>query len=341
MKLKLISIILIIVASILLSASIVLAISNPDDIDFGSGDTAQYLVFENVNEDGDMLFVAEGLVEYASEPTDYDASESFIFEVLNEDGDETLISRALEAYGNRPISIYQNPQQVTDLGLVSETQYIIRISGNPLVFASMTGNSVNATLTAADYIDQSIGADSDVPTDNNLRNFCINVAENIEDYDSPVNDYLITIQGYQYLTSEGADIFVEGIPNLYNFCPILFQYGAEAMESDEPESTGTYALTLTPLNKWGQLTADGLTNIGVFLGINQALAGSVVLFLAAIALAVYTYKQTGSGIATTVLVAAAPFIGGFLGLMPMALAFIFVIVIITLMGYYFLSRGAL
>jgi hypothetical protein len=341
MKRKLLSLFTIAFIFTLLVSSPVYAIANPDDIAFGSGTTSQYAVFKNVDETGDWLILAEGLVEYTVTPTDYTASEAYLFEILGTDGVTTLFSKALNAWGNRPISIYLTAAQVTAAGLVSGSAYVLRISGNPLVFPSLTGNSVIATLTAADYIDQSVGATSDSPTDNSLRNFCILVAENIEAYDTPVSSYLDEIQGYSYLTNSGADIFIEGIPNLYNFCPILFQYGAERVNADVPSSTGSYAAVLTPLDKWGVTVANGLTNIGVYLGINQALAGSVVLFVLVAMLAVYIYNKTQSGLASLVMVASTPFIGGFLGLMPIALAFIFTIVIIILMGYYFFSRGAL
>ncbi len=317
------------------------AISNPDSISFGTDNTTQYAVFENVNETGDILFIAEGFVYYATEPTDYDANEAFLFQVLDTDNTTVLISRPINDYGDRPISIYQSATQVTALGLVGGTGYVLRICGSPSIFPTLTGNSVSATLTVDDYIDQSIGKDSVTPTDNELRNFCILMAQDIQDYDTPTSDYITPIQGYNYLTTTGGQIFVEGIPNLYNFCPILFQYGASKVEGDEPESTGTYASVLSPLNKWGTTTANGLTNIGVYLGINQALAGSVVLFILVILLAVYIYNKTQSGVTVLLMVSATPFLGGFLGLMPIALAFVFTILIAVLMAYYFFSRGTL
>lgn len=322
-------------------AGIALAISNPDSISFGTDNTTSYKVFENVNETGDMLFVAEGFVYYATEPTDYNANEAFLFQLVDTDNTTILIARPINDYGDRPISIYQDADQVDALGLVSGTGYVLRLCGNPSIFPTLTGNSVSVTLTEEDYVDQSVGKDSVTPTDNDLRNFCILMAQDIQDYDVPTSDYVTPIQGYNYLTTTGGQIFIEGIPNLYNICPILFQYGSQVVSGDEPESTGSYAAVLTPLNKWGETTANGLTNIGVFLGINQALAGSVVLFLLVILLAVYVYNKTQSGITVLLMVASTPFLGGYLGLMPMALAFIFVIMIAILMGYYFFSRGAL
>lgn len=329
------------ILALLIISSMALAIANPDGIAFTSAVTPRYKVFEDVAETGDMLFVAEGYVDYTVEPTDYTASEAFLFEVLNTTGNVTLLSRPLQAYGNRPISIYQSASQVTSANLTSGAAYILRISGNPLVFTSPTGNSVNVTLADSDWIDQGLGADSEPPSDNNLRNFLIQVMEDVEDNDVPTTDYLITSNGYRYVQDEGISILIEAIPSILTICPVLFNAGSIPMDADNPESTGAYAATITPIQKWGQLTADGLTNIGVFLGVNQQLAGSVVLFIMAIALSVYAYRKTQSGVTVLLLVSSAPSIGGYLGLMPMALAFIFVMVIVILMGFYFFGRSAL
>lgn len=313
----------------------VLAISNPDSISFGTG-APSYKAFENCLETGDMLFVAEGYVYYAVEPTDYDADEAFIFEVLDTDN-STLLSTPITDYGDRPISVYQSANACATKGLVSGTGYKYRISGNPIIFATMSGNSVNVTLTAGDWIDQSVATDEANP----LRNYIIGMAQTIEDNDTPTDDYLTWVSGQRYLTSAGANIFLNGIPGLFQLCPTAFQYSIENLEGDAPESTGSYALTLTPELKWGTTTANGLTSIGVFLGINQALAGSVVLFALAIALAVYLYSRTQSGILSLLVVSGTPLFGAYLGLMPLALAFILVIFIAILLGYFFFSRGAL
>jgi len=225
----------------------------------------------------------------------------------------------------------------------------LRITPNPLLLGTEFGgggaiegtNQITVYLTPADYIDQELGADSSPPNDNELRNGMIAMANNIEVYDTPVDDYLIYVHGYRYLTVAGGDIFIECVPYLPVMCPVLFQVGLEAMTSEPPESTGTYALTLTPAQKWGDTVANGLTNLGLYIGINQALAGSVVLFALAIALAIYIYSRTQSGVSVLLITAAVPFIGAYLGLMPLALAFIFVIIVIALLGYYFFSRGAL
>jgi hypothetical protein len=276
-------------------------------------------------------------------PGGYSAEQAFLFDLLDTAGTSTLASIPLSSYGDRPIGIYLSASRVTTLGLVVGSPYKIRISGNPLIFATPTGNTVIKTLTAGDYEDQQLGVDSGVPTNNVLRSFLIVMAQNIEDYDNPssVNAYVVESQGYNYITEVGGNIFIAGIPGLDTMCPILFQNSAEALQGDEQENTGTYASSLNPAGKWGTVAATGLTNLGVYLGLNQALAGSLVLFVVVIMLAVFVYQKTQSGVTVLLMVSATPFIGAYLGLMPIALAFIFVIIIVVLLGYFFFSRGAL
>lgn len=325
----------------LLWATPALAIVDPDEVAFGSANLSYYKVFENVLETGDMLLVAEGFVSYNTTPTDYTASQAFLFQLRSVGGSSIIAQTTLKSYGDRPISIYLSYSRVTTLGLVSGTAYQLRITSNPMVLTPSANNTASVTLSSGDYVDQELGDDGGVATNNLMRNSLLIMAENIEDYDSPSSPYIITMGGTRYLTIDGANIFLVGIPNLVYMCPILFQAAQERMVSEPPETTGAYALTLTPAQKWGKTVADGLTNLGLYLGMNQALAGSVVLFALAIAFSVFVYNRTQSGISVLLLVAATPFVGSYLGLVPMAIAILMVIFIVVLMGFFFFSRGAL
>ncbi|KKN79355.1 hypothetical protein LCGC14_0341370 [marine sediment metagenome] len=331
--------ILISVLMVFILATPAYAIVNPDNIAFGTGTIPLYKVFEGVVETGDMLFMAEGYVDYTVIPTDYTAREAFLFEVLNTTGTVVLLSTPLKQYGDRPISIYQTAAQVTAAGLVSGTAYGLRITGNPLIFASPVGNTVTAYLGASDFIDQSGATDSNNP----LRIFSIDMAENIEAEDAPAAgfEYITDIQGVRYLTILGGDIFLEGVPGLSTYCSILFQAAVEKMSGDAQEATGAYADSLNPTIQWGSIAGNGLTNLGIYLGITQALAGSTLMLVIVMFFAVFLYKKTESGVAVLLMIAVTPFMGAWLGLMSLAIAFIFVIFIVVLLGYFFFSRGAL
>lgn len=316
----------------------VFAIANPDGITFGTGSEEMYEAFYNVYETGDMLFIAEYDLDYASAPTDYDADEAFFFEVLNVAGDTVLLSAPVPAYQNNIISIYQTAAQVTAASYATGTAYQYRVTGNPVIFATLTEgtNMVTRTLDAgADWIDQSTATAISDP----LRIFCIDVATNLEAHDSAT--YIVTIQGIDYINSDGRDIFLAGIPSLSSFVTNLFQTGVVPMTADEPTSTGTYASTLSITNKLGASISGGFTNLGNWMGISQALAASLFLTIAMTILFFWLYQKTGNPIVVLVYGPILPLFGTYLGLIPLAIAFIVTLIVIMLLGYYFLTRGTL
>lgn len=327
-------------ALLISSALPVFAIVNPDSM--GMGGETGYEVFENVVVDGDMLFVAEGQVTYAVEPTDFTAAQAFVFEILNVAGNATLAATTLQSYGDRPISIYLSPAQIASLGMSSGTEYILRIVGNPAIFPSQVGNSINVTLTSEDYTDQSIGANSTIVTDNRLRNFCIRMAENMEVVDAPLVDpYITVVDGVRYLTTTGGSLFLEGIPGLNSMAPILFAVSISPLVVDTPAADDAYTGNLTVARKWGETTANGVHSLGLYLSITDELAGALILFALALMLGVMVYKRTQSGIATITALTMAMVAGAFTGLMPLALAFVVIILVVLIAGFYFFGRGAL
>ena len=337
MKRRILAVILML---IMLSALIVqpaYAIGNPTSIGIG-----YYKVFYDVVEAGDMLFVCEGRVVYAVTPTDYLPSEAFIYDILSA-ADVSLVSTPLQAWGYRPISIYLSAATVTAgaWDTTGGTVYKMRISPNPLILASVPANTITQTLIAANYIDQNLGIDIDPPTDNNLYLGMRTTAQHMETKDAPTSPYLIMVDGYDYLTTVGEALFLRGIPGLKIMCPIFFQYVSQGVDNWAQEDTGTYVSTLSIAEKWGSTAANGLTMLGSYLGLSQKLAGSVMLFVLTIAFAVFIYQKTESGVVVLLMVAACPFVGAFLGLMPLALAFILVVIVVILISYFFYSRGAL
>jgi len=335
---------LVIVISFLIVAVPVFAIVDPTDIFFGSNPPASFAkVFENVSETGDMLFLAEGFVDYAAPPTDYTASEAFIFEVRSTDGTAVLISRSLESYGDRPISIYLTSTQVGTLGLTSGTAYIMRITGNPLIFPILTEgvNMISYPLGAADWFDQSTATEVFNP----LRYACISMAGYMQTEDG-VTTYIMTSEGIDYLTPLGASLFLVGVPSLNVFVPSLFQITSEAATAEDPPATGTLAILTTPLIKWGPNVPGGTVsrfhNIGEWFGVSEVMAAGVILMAFIVLLSVWLYKKTQSGkVVLAMGVGATLPVGAFLGMTPLVLMFIIAIFIVLMLGYYFLTRGSL
>lgn len=323
--------------AVLVIATPAFAITAPDSLTF-----VRYGVFYNVMETGDMFFTAEARVIYAVEPTDYTASEAFLFELVDTDGSTTLSSVPITDYGDRPIGIYLTAAQVTALGLVVGDGYYLRVTGNPLItFAPATVTPALTVLVNTDYEDVELSVGDELPTDNPLRNLLIAMATAMEDYDAPALPYIVVVDGYKYITPTGAALFTVAFPGLNYACPVLFQTSIEPMSGDAPESTGAYAESLTIFNKWGSSVHNGVTSLADFLGVGVPLTGSLIMSVLGMALAIYIYQKTESGVVVLLAVVALPFIGAFMGLVNLALAFVIAIIISALLGYYFLSRGAL
>ena len=331
---------IIVAIGLLLITIPVFAIGNPTTIWFGTKSPTRYaVVFENVDETGDMLFLAEGFVDYASPPTDYDADEAFVLQVRSTDNATVLLSRPLESYGERPISIYQTAAQVLSANLTSGSFYVMRISGNPLIFPSLVEgtNMTSKTLSADDWYDQSTSTE----LANLLKIACVYIAENMEEEDS-VTTYLAESEGVQYLTPTGANLFLTGIPSLNVFCPSLFQITTEVMTAEDPAATGNYTANITALARLGPTIDRGVTNIGVWLDVSKPTAAGLILMALMVMLCVWLYKRTQSGkVVLGIGIAATLPVGTFLGLAPMVLLFIIAIFIVLMTGYYFLTRGAL
>ena len=337
---RLIHIILILVMLILPVSGVAHAIVNPDSVAFGSAATQEYGVFNNILQAGDWLITAEGFVNYTVPPTDYTAREAFVFELLNTTGTSVLAGTTISAYGDRPIGFYLTKAQADNLTLVAGTAYMLRIRGNPAIFPSLTGNSANVTLTPADYVDMT-GASSTMPIANELRNFMIQIAQNMQAHDG-VTTYLTTVAGFYYLTTIGGNLFLAGIPGLDTLCPILFQSSSSTLISGTPTTsvnTGNYSRSLTIENNWGTTTANGLTALGTWLGFSQKTAGAMVYFILVVMFALFfLMPRLQSPIATMFILAVSPFVGTYLGFIAMPIVFDFVIFIVVIAGFIFFSR---
>lgn len=334
MKRLLVSV-LIAVASVLLITSPVLAIANPDTIAFASSGAGRYKVFENVQETGDMLFVAESYIHYASEPDDYTASEAFSFQLLNVAGDTVLLQTAITDYEDTVISIYQTAAQVlANADLSSGTLYNLRIAGNPAMFGAPTEGTNMATkpLTADDWLDQSeySGVDSWLYT------FCITVVANIET--SSGATHTAQVGGVTYLDASGATLFLAGIPSLNVFLPEIFLTAAAPMTAEDPEHAGALQTATTPTAMLGTNIARSVTDMADFMGVSSTAAGIIIAAILGFILLPTVYFTTRNGTLSMVTASFFIVICGFLGLFPLAIAFIIAGVVLILTGFLFWGK---
>lgn len=322
----------------LLIASPVLAIANPNDIDFGSGSTVKFKAFENVQETGDMLFIAECLLDYdpaPGTPTDYTAEEAFSFQLLNVAGDTVLLQTPITGYEDTVISIYQTATQVTALGLTTATAYKLRISGNPTIFELTEGtNMVTQTLDISEgWVDQALGVNG---VNSPLYIFCIAVVENIEAEMGAV--HTVEISGIKLLDASGGNLFLQGVPSLNMFLPELFQSSSIPMTAEDPASTGAYQTALTPTAQLGATMARSVTQMSTWMGVNSTTAGIIVSLILAFCFLPVVYFKTRNGSVTMIVASFFALACGYMGLFPLATAFIIASAVLILTGFLFWGK---
>lgn len=323
---------------VMLSVMSVLAIDNPDTIAFTSSGAGRYKVFENVYETGDMLFVVESYINYdpaPGTPTDYTAREAFSFQLLNVAGDTVLLQTAITNYEDTVISIYQTAAQViANADLVSGTLYKLRITGNPSIFgATVEGvNMATKPLTAPDWIDQSeySGVESW------LYAFCITIVGNIET--SSGDTHTTEVGGVTYLDASGATLFLAGIPSLNVFLPEIFLVVASPMTATDPASTGAYQTTLGPVAQLGATIGGSVAGFSSWLGVSTTTAGIVISAFLGFVLLPVVYWRTRNGTLSMIAASFWVVICGYLGLFPLAIAFIIAGVILVLTGFLFWGK---
>lgn len=185
---------------VLLVATPVWAVANPDSISIGD-----VFVYRNELETGDTLIFVRYDVSYASEPSQ-NADETFQMAIYGTDGTTLLFTRPLNYYQHNVISIYLAADENT---LTWGSAYYVRIMGNPLIFSPLIEgtNMETRVLASGDYRDtDDLGPDM------------VDQAETLE------ADWGTTLlNSSNKLNSTGSIYFQEAVPGLSAMVPDIFQ----------------------------------------------------------------------------------------------------------------------
>jgi hypothetical protein len=309
----------------------VFAIANPDSITMYNTSKA----FQNIFEDGDLLFVTRYNVEYATEPTE-EANVAFSIVLYNASGTTILASRPLNYYQENIISIYLDASQVTSLGITYESNLILKISGNPILFSTLTeGTNVKSyTLSASDW---NIGTSL-------LSDYCLILANILEDdwiADGWTGTLLSTTSnGEQVLNSSGVTVFEDAIPGItYKISGLSYLSSLGAtIQSDTVNPLQEEDTTIT--NKLGITITNAFEGIGNFLGISGDMAAGLWILL--FVLSIMSIIFLGSGNSTGAIILSVPIIvmGAYLGAIPMSLLYTIGMFIVAYVFYFIWLRGS-
>ena len=320
-------------------------VANPDAIAFGAPTSISpyYRAFYNVYQTGDMLFMAESYVHYASYTGIPPSNTAFLFELLSPDDSTVLASTPLWSYEDKPVSIYLTPAQVITLGLTVNSAYGLRITGNPLIFSTLAygagGNMVITHLSgSSDWFNQLLDT-TDILTP--LRSFGLHIMTNLQVNDVPSDAYITTISGVTYVTTVGSSIILSGVTGLETWCPLLFQFSVASIQNVTPPSSGAYAAQLNPTGQLGVVTYNGFKYFGLWLGLgsNGVMAGGIIYILLTLGAIVWMATKIQSPLVLPIGTVGMITIGAFLGFIPLALLFMVLALITILTAIYFFTRG--
>ena len=303
--------------------------ANPDSISLVTAKA-----FENIYETGDMLFVVSYDVNYAVEPTE-EASETFLVNLLSTDGLTLIMSRQLNDYQYNIISVYASAAEVLSLGLITSTEYKLRITGNPAIFATLTEatNMATRTLSASDW-----NLDGAFTSKQLLSLHIIDLANTLE------TEWAITLlvtatNGNQLLNSAGRTAILLAIPGLDSSIPLIFQATSGMVPMDTVTTNSTLQGNSTMLIRLGPQISNAFTGIGTWLGITQSMAGGLWALMFILTIASIVFLSSGQGIAA--MICTLPIVIGlsYVGAIPFALLFTIVLLLVAYAGYFLILRG--
>lgn len=303
--------------------------ANPDSIS-----TWQPKAFENIWESGDMLFVLEYDIEYASEP-DEAASDTFLVQLIDTDGTTLLLSRPLKAYQHNLISIYATAAQVTSLGLVWESAYKIVLTANPALFGTITEgtNKKTKTLSASDY-----NGDGILTSLVLLRDHCIAIATALET-DWSITLLTTTATGQQVLNVAGTTVFLDAIPALDDALPGLFILGSSVVTVDTTIAKANYSISSRVDARLGTSLSNSLSGIGDFLGIGNNSAVGLWAIIVMLMVSSIVFLNTGNSVAALILAVPVVVMMTYLGAIPDAITYVLAIFVVIYSMYFFWLRG--
>jgi len=305
------------------------AISNPDTLAI-----VTIRAYDGLVESGDMVFVVYYTIDYASPPTER-ATEAFLVRFFS--GSTELQSTSPYAYVNNGysdgvVAFYFSSSQVTDLGLVWEGSYTIKVQGSPGLFVVppvVSSGSivwVNRLVTMTRFKEHTIGS-----------------ARDLEVTWAPLTEPdVILVQETPdgpAFTRIGDDYFTNSIPNLRVIAPDLFSSRVASPAFDDRVHDTTYSEGLQTF--WdGTSFGRNFDTWANLLGMNRLLLTTLLLIafnLFVAYISVLILQQTSFAPLTVAVIFP---VGAYLGMTDMVLAALMAATSVVATVYIlFLKRG--
>jgi len=288
-------------------------------------------VFQNIFEADDILLVVSYDVDYAVEP-DESAADTFQLTIYDTDGTTEIQTRALNYYQYNVHSIYFDAAAAASL--VWETEYVVRVMGNPIFFAPVEDTTMDSkTLASTDWLSGTMSASREL-----LRIHCIDLAETLEEEWSLT---LIVISASdQVLNSVGRTTFLDAIPSLDSAVTALFQMASSSITVTQRTQVATYEEELTIANKLGATINTAFSGIGTnILNISGQKVALLWILLVILTIASIVFLNSGNTTGAMILSLPAVLMGALVGAIPLAALFVATAIVVIYMGYHIWLRG--
>jgi len=314
---------------LLLLAVPVFAISNPNSISLNTSK-----VFQNIFVNGDVLFIGEHNVDYATSPNE-SADEAFQFQMKSADDTTIIRTKGITDYQWSLTSHYFTPSQVTSSNITWGSLYVTRIIGDPILFPVPVEGTTQATktLTSTDW-----NIDGSITSKELLRLYLLQVARRIEN-DSGQTLLFSDYNGNKVLNSTGRAIFLAALPNIDTVIPTLFQTFASNPNFNSVSINSTFEDATVLSSNMGTKIENAFEGIGNFFGISKEMAAGSWLMLFALTIASIVFLNTGNTTGAIILTIPIIVTGAFLGAIPIAFLFTFGFLAVTYAAYFFWLRG--
>ncbi len=307
-------------------------ISNPNSISI-TPITGSNKVFQNIFEQGDILFLTIYNVHYTTPPTE-PASNTFVYSLYN--GTTLIASRSLNYYEENVIAMYFSAESVESKGIVWGSSYKVRVGGNPAAFATLTEgtNMATHTLSTNDWI---TGTLDDATNKNYIVQWGIAAGLAMQT-DLAVTLVVIVPDG-QVLNDVGRAYMLLAVPNLDYVVTDLFQTSRRMASVEDVSTDSTYQDQLTIVGSLGEQTKDAFDGIGTYFGISGDLVGLFWILMLVLLVASIAFLYSGNTTAAIVVAIPIVFIGAWTGTIPLWALFTVGAVLVIYMGYYLFLRG--
>ena len=286
-------------------------------------------VFQNVFATGDQLYFVEYDVGYAVAPTEH-AHDTYLMQIF-ENTTTLRAQKSLSYYNKHMVALYMNSTQALVWNDSVNHPYTIRIGGNPSVYFPSGVPSYSRLLASTDWIEDTPSGS----TSTYLGTYLLGIAQDLEDDWYPAT-LIYILSADNKLNSTGALIFNECIPGLETICPGIYETSSTGIAFTPATNQQQGALQTASSLLTGTRLQGVINGLATWTGASSSMVGIFSLILIFLILFGRIFTATGSP--TIAVVASIPllFIGAAIGILPFALLWALVIVVVLLFGITFI-----